>query len=78
MSFTFYWLGRYEGRSDDGFVKLSNAVWVADTGRPLGEFLKEGAKFVSCEYEYVGDVSINVDQIVSYMPWVHGLEFPEE
>ena len=53
----------------DGFLKLKNASWVADSGR-FGAAIQDGSL---SEVEYVGEASVNVATIVDVFPWSHGL-----
>lgn len=57
---------------EDGFVKLKDASWVADSGR----FHKAIGDGELNEVEYVGAAYVNVSTIVDVFPWGH--ELPTE
>ena len=54
---------------EDGWLRLKDASWVADSGRfhtalELGEL---------AEVEHVGEVAVNCSTIVDVFPWLHDL-----
>lgn len=65
---TYHLVGRLEAR-DDMFLILSDASWVADSGRFM-QAIKEGKL---SEVEPVGDAIINMEAIIDAFPWVHAL-----
>jgi hypothetical protein len=65
---TYHQLGEVEA-VDDGFVKLKEASWVADSGR-FHTALETGTL---AEVEYVGTAYVNVGTIVDVFPWEHAL-----
>lgn len=65
---TFYQVGIVERRVDN-FLILSNASWVADTGR-FADMLKTG---ILAEVELEGDCAMNIDHISDFFPWRHEL-----
>lgn len=65
---TFHHVGEVV-ESDDGFLKLKDASWVADSGRFSGA-IETGSL---SEVEYVGEVAVNVATIVDVFPWSHDL-----
>jgi hypothetical protein len=65
---TFHHVGEVVG-VEDGFVKLKDASWVADSGR-FGEAVAKGTL---SEVEYVGDAYVNVSTIVDAFLWAHAL-----
>lgn len=65
---TYHWLGRVEEVSKR-FVRLSDASWVADSGR-FGAAVEKGTL---AEVERVGDAWVAVQSIVDVVPWRHEL-----
>lgn len=65
---TYFSLGQLE-RIEGGFLVLSQASWVADTGR-LTEALETGKL---SEVEITGECYVNIDSVVDVFPWVHEL-----
>jgi hypothetical protein len=65
---TYFSLGQLE-RIDGDFLVLSQASWVADTGR-FTQALKDGTLN---EVEITGEVYVNVNSIVDAFPWEHEL-----
>lgn len=53
----------------DGFLKLRDASWVADSDR-FGAAIEGG---ILSEVEYVGEASVNIATIVDVFPWSHDL-----
>jgi hypothetical protein len=53
----------------DGVIHLTEAAWVADSGRFM-QAIKEG---VLSEVEPVGDMYIMVGSVVDFFPWLHDL-----
>jgi hypothetical protein len=68
---TYFNVGKVE-QVQDGFIKLSNASWVADTGR-FADAIKKGTL---SEVEPVGEVYVSLGSIVDMFPWDH--ELPTE
>ena len=65
---TFHQVGEVVGVVD-GFVVLTQASWVADSGR-FSAALQNGDL---TEVEYVGECSVNMASIVDTFPWTHDL-----
>lgn len=65
---TYHLLGRVEKILGNFFV-LSDACWVADSGR-FSKAIKEGELN---EVEFVGDAIISMTAIVDGFPWAHKL-----
>lgn len=65
---TFHHVGQVVG-VEDGFVKLEDAAWVADSGR-FSVAITDGTLR---EVEFVGEAYVNVSTIVDAFPWVHDL-----
>ena len=53
----------------DGFLRLKDAAWVADTER-FAQAIEKGALR---EVEPVGDAVVNTAAITDAFPWRHGL-----
>lgn len=53
----------------DGFIKLSTASWIADSGR-FSNAIKEGTL---SEVEPVGEAYVSLGSIVDIFPWEHDL-----
>lgn len=51
------------------FVRLSNASWIADSGR----FMDAIKKGTLGEVEPVGESNVNFDTVVDFFPWPHAL-----
>jgi len=68
-SVTLYYIGKIEKIEGD-WVTLSNASWIADTGR-FFDFLKDG----ECnEYEsFQNNVSIHIGSMIDITEWKHDL-----
>ena len=66
---THYHLGKVEA-IEDGFVRLSSASWVADTGR-FGQALAIGT--LSEVEPFVDDVFVSLGAIVDVTTWNHPL-----
>lgn len=66
---THYHIGRFS-HVKDGFMMLSDAAWVADTGR-FHEFLKTGK--VNEAEPFVDDVLIPLTSIIDVTNWGHAL-----
>lgn len=67
---TYHYLGEVKkvvGR----FVHLKTASWVADSGRFMN-FVKSGLQ-TNSEIEPVGDLFLNMDTVVDFVPWKHKL-----
>jgi hypothetical protein len=65
---TFHWVGQVEA-IENGWVQLSNASWVADSGR-FHEAIAEGTL---SEVEKVGDAFVNLATATDIIPWKHAL-----
>ena len=65
---SFHLVGRVTKRVG-GFFLLSNASWVADSGR-FTQAIKDG---VLNEVEPVGPALVNINSIVDAFPWRHAL-----
>lgn len=65
---TYHLVGELETIAGD-FLALSNASWIADSGRFMNA-IKEGKL---SEVEPVGTVYVNVNSIVDVFPWKHPL-----
>lgn len=65
---TFHLLGKIE-RISGNFLVLSEACWVADSGR-FSKAIKEGELN---EVEFVGDAIVSMTAIVDGFPWTHKL-----
>lgn len=65
---TYFSVGKVD-KVEDGFVQLSTASWVADTGR-FNEALKSGKL---SEVEPVGEVYVSLGSVVDMFPWNHDL-----
>lgn len=65
---TYHQLGEVDA-VEDGFIKLKDASWVADSGR-FHTALETGTL---SEVEYVGEAIVNVGTIVDAFPWKHDL-----
>lgn len=63
---TYHMLGRIDKVSGD-FLVLSDASWVADSGR----FSTAITKGELSESEYVGDAIVSLTAIVDAFPWGH-------
>lgn len=68
---TYHCVGEVVGRLGQ-FLKLSDASWVADSGRFM-QAIKEGHLN---EVEPVGDMWINMSAVVDIFPWKN--ELPKE
>ncbi len=65
---TFHLVGQVE-EVDGDWVRLSNASWVADSGR----FHKAIADGTLSEVEYAGGAYVNMATAVDAFPWAHDL-----
>ena len=65
---TYHLVGKVERREGEFFV-LSDASWVADSGR-FHNAIKDGTL---SEVEPVGDALVAVSAIVDCFPWKHDL-----
>lgn len=63
---TYHMLGKIERISGE-FLVLSDASWIADSGR----FNQAIAKGELSEIEYVGDAILGIQTIVDAFPWGH-------
>ena len=65
---TYHMLGKIE-RISGNFLVLSEASWIADSGR-FNEAISKGNLN---ETEYVGDAILGIQTIVDSFPWKHSL-----
>jgi len=65
---TYHLVGKVEKQIGD-FLKLSNASWVADSGRFMNA-IKEGKLN---EVEPVGIAYLNLQTVTDFFPWRHDL-----
>ena len=65
---TYFSLGQLE-RIEGDFLVLSQASWVADTGR-FTQALEKGSL---SEIEITGECFVNINSIVDAFPWKHAL-----
>lgn len=65
---TYHIVGKVE-KVIDGFLKLSDAAWIADSGR-FSNAIKEGSL---SEVEPVGEAYVSLGSIVDMFPWNHEL-----
>lgn len=65
---TYHLVGKVESVAD-GFIKLSGASWIADSGR-FSNAINQGTL---SEVEPVGEAYVNLGSIVDMFPWSHGL-----
>lgn len=61
---TYHLLGKIE-KISGGFLVLSEASWIADSGR----FSKAISSGELNEVEYVGDAIVSINSIVDAFPW---------
>ena len=69
---TYAWLGKFDGLvkiEDSVFIKLTNASWVADTGR-FHEFVRDGKIE---DYEKTDVNYIAVHSLTDFFKWKHEL-----
>jgi len=70
---TYHLVGKVERRlKGTNFFQLSQASWVADSGRFMNA-IKDGELN---EVEPVGTAFVNFDSVTDFFPWVH--ELPTE
>lgn len=65
---TYHLVGKVE-KVVDGFIKLSGASWIADSGR-FSQAIKEGTLN---EVEPVEEALVSLGSIVDIFPWNHEL-----
>lgn len=70
---TYFSLGQIE-RIEGDFIVLSQASWVADTGR-FTQALKDGKLN---EVEITGEAYVNINTIVDVFPWKHKLPMEQQ
>jgi hypothetical protein len=73
-SVTHYYTGRLVEVAD-GFARLEDAAWVADTGR-FGAALRDGT--LSEIEPYPGECLVSLGAIVDVSPWTHELPRKEK
>lgn len=61
---TYHILGKIE-KISGSFLVLSEASWIADSGR-FGKAIRDGEL---SEVEYVGDAIVSMNSIVDAFPW---------
>ena len=66
---TYHCVGRVVECYDNGFLRLAEASWIADSGRFM-QAIKNGTL---SEVEPIGDMVVNRDTIVDAFPWSHPL-----
>ena len=72
---TSYFTGALEGITDDGFLELQDAAWIAVTSR-FGTMLAEGISGGDVEIEpYPANLAvfINLNAVVDISEWKHAL-----
>jgi len=67
---TYHTIGRIDS-IEDGLIELSEASWIADSGR-FSNAIKEGVAVLN-EVEPVGRQGVSMGAIVDYFPWEHDL-----
>jgi hypothetical protein len=65
---TYHLIGKLEAIAD-GFLILSSASWIADSGRFM-QAIRDGKLD---EVEPVGDAVVNIGSITDAFPWKHSL-----
>lgn len=65
---TYHLIGKVV-KQEENFVELSNASWIADSGRFMNT-IKDG---ILSEVEPVGIAYINLDGVTDFFPWIHPL-----
>jgi hypothetical protein len=65
---TYHLIGKVEKVCGD-FLVLSDACWVADSGR-FSKAIKDGELN---EVEFVGDAIVSITSVCDAFPWVHKL-----
>ena len=72
---TFFYTGIYQG-TQGGFIELSKASWIADTGS-LSDAMATGIH--NCRKseteKYPGSIFINVDAITDFLQYSHETHF---
>lgn len=66
---THYYTGKFRGIAD-GFLRLDDAAWIADTGR-FGVALAKGS--LAETEPYPGSCYVSVGAIVDISEWAHDL-----
>jgi len=66
---TYHQVGKVEKVISGKFLQLSNASWVADSGRFM-QAIKNGTLE---EVEPVGDMFVNMESVCDLFPWKHDL-----
>jgi hypothetical protein len=69
---TYHWVGRVAGVFGGKFLYLTDASWIAESGRFM-QAIRDGALN---EVEPVGHAFVNLDTVTDFIPWVH--ELPTE
>ena len=65
---TYHLIGKVE-EEKKGFLRLSGASWIADSGRFM-QAIKDGTL---SEVEPVGEALVNLGSVVDAFPWKHAL-----
>ena len=66
---TYHLVGKVEKLIFGSFLRLSDASWVADSGRFM-QAIKNGEL---SEVEPVGTAFVNLDNVTDFFPWKHRL-----
>jgi hypothetical protein len=66
---TYHLVGKVTKYAQGGFLMLSDASWIADSGR-FTQAIKDGKLN---EVEPVGDAIVNLAAITDAFPWLHAL-----
>jgi hypothetical protein len=72
---TLYYTGRLTS-VEDGFARLDDAAWIADTGTQQGRFAKtlaDGLASVAEVEPYPGECYVAMGAIVDVSQWLHDL-----
>lgn len=71
---TYHLVGEVVGTTESGFVELTDAAWVADSGR----FMQALEKGALNEVEPVGTAWVNTASITDVFPWKHALPLSQK
>jgi hypothetical protein len=66
---TYHLTGLVRGITEDGFLLLSDAAWIADSGR-FNEAIRTGKLN---EVEPVDEALVNLASVTDAFPWTHPL-----